>query len=160
MNLHISLSVSTCVDVLVSQYIEGLKSPQMLTRCGSALALGCLPQFMIHNKLKQVGLKCVYIFNPFDNSLSQCLGLNWWCICVYLLDPPRPPADVRCQPERREFYRGKERCSHSHFSVSVYGHLKFPILTFNVYLMIQTLCLKGPSALLFVSPVCLSIMLK
>uniref|UniRef100_A0A3P8S6M8 Tubulin-specific chaperone D n=1 Tax=Amphiprion percula TaxID=161767 RepID=A0A3P8S6M8_AMPPE len=41
-------------DVLVSQYIEGLKSAQMLTRCGSALALGCLPRFMIHSKLKQV----------------------------------------------------------------------------------------------------------
>ncbi|XP_060883388.1 tubulin-specific chaperone D [Labrus mixtus] len=41
-------------DVLVSQYIEGLKSPQMLTRCGSALALGCLPRFMIHGKLKQI----------------------------------------------------------------------------------------------------------
>uniref|UniRef100_A0A3Q3G3V6 Tubulin-specific chaperone D n=1 Tax=Labrus bergylta TaxID=56723 RepID=A0A3Q3G3V6_9LABR len=41
-------------DVLVSQYIEGLKSPQMLTRCGSALALGCLPSFMIHGKLKQI----------------------------------------------------------------------------------------------------------
>ncbi|XP_070704399.1 tubulin-specific chaperone D [Pempheris klunzingeri] len=40
-------------DVLVSQYIEGLKSPQMLTRCGSALALGCLPRFMIHSKLTQ-----------------------------------------------------------------------------------------------------------
>uniref|UniRef100_A0A4W6FZD4 Tubulin-specific chaperone D n=1 Tax=Lates calcarifer TaxID=8187 RepID=A0A4W6FZD4_LATCA len=43
-------------NVLVSQYIEGLKSPQMLTRCGSALALGCLPRFMIHSKLKQVCL--------------------------------------------------------------------------------------------------------
>ncbi|XP_071329122.1 tubulin-specific chaperone D isoform X2 [Trachinotus anak] len=41
-------------DVLVSQYIEGLKSPQTLTRCGSALALGCLPRFMIHGKLKQI----------------------------------------------------------------------------------------------------------
>ncbi|XP_075941982.1 tubulin-specific chaperone D isoform X1 [Anarhichas minor] len=41
-------------DVLVSQYIEGLKSHQMLTRCGSALALGCLPGFMIHGKLKQI----------------------------------------------------------------------------------------------------------
>ncbi|KAE8283277.1 Tubulin-specific chaperone D Beta-tubulin cofactor D Tubulin-folding cofactor D [Larimichthys crocea] len=41
-------------DVLVSQYTEGLKSPQMLTRCGSALALGCLPRFMIHGKLKQI----------------------------------------------------------------------------------------------------------
>eukprot|EP00064_Thunnus_orientalis_P012161 superscaffoldBa00001828_g12195 len=41
--------------VLVSQYTEGLKSPQILTRCGSALALGCLPRFMIHSKLKQAG---------------------------------------------------------------------------------------------------------
>ncbi|XP_042361024.1 tubulin-specific chaperone D isoform X2 [Plectropomus leopardus] len=41
-------------EVLVSQYTEGLKSPQMLTRCGSALALGCLPRFMIHSKLKQI----------------------------------------------------------------------------------------------------------
>ncbi|XP_051796853.1 tubulin-specific chaperone D isoform X1 [Acanthochromis polyacanthus] len=41
-------------DVLVSQYIEGLKSAQMLTRCGSALVLGCLPRFMIHSKLKQI----------------------------------------------------------------------------------------------------------
>uniref|UniRef100_A0A3Q3AKH8 Tubulin-specific chaperone D n=1 Tax=Kryptolebias marmoratus TaxID=37003 RepID=A0A3Q3AKH8_KRYMA len=41
--------------VLVSQYIEGLKSPQVLNRSGSALALGCLPRAMLHNKLKQVG---------------------------------------------------------------------------------------------------------
>uniref|UniRef100_A0A8D2ZHR4 Tubulin-specific chaperone D n=1 Tax=Scophthalmus maximus TaxID=52904 RepID=A0A8D2ZHR4_SCOMX len=44
-------------DVLVSQYIEGLNSQRMLTRCGSALALGCLPTFMIHGKLKQVCFK-------------------------------------------------------------------------------------------------------
>ncbi|XP_040046893.2 tubulin-specific chaperone D [Gasterosteus aculeatus] len=41
-------------DVLVSQYIEGLNSHQMFTRCGSALALGCLPGFMINSKLKQI----------------------------------------------------------------------------------------------------------
>ncbi|XP_028267765.1 tubulin-specific chaperone D isoform X2 [Parambassis ranga] len=41
-------------DVLVSQYIKGLKSTQIFTRCGSARALGCLPGFMIHSKLKQV----------------------------------------------------------------------------------------------------------
>lgn len=41
-------------NVLVSQYAEGLKSPQLLTRCGSALALGCLPRFMIQSKLKQI----------------------------------------------------------------------------------------------------------
>uniref|UniRef100_A0A3Q1JU41 Tubulin-specific chaperone D n=1 Tax=Anabas testudineus TaxID=64144 RepID=A0A3Q1JU41_ANATE len=90
-------------DVLVSQYIEGLKSPQMLTRCGSALALGCLPQFMIHNKLKQVGLKCVYIFNPFDNSLSQCLGLNWWCICAGVCAQGSPDSVV-CSENVAEVY--------------------------------------------------------
>uniref|UniRef100_A0A665URZ8 Tubulin-specific chaperone D n=1 Tax=Echeneis naucrates TaxID=173247 RepID=A0A665URZ8_ECHNA len=41
-------------DVLVSQYIEGLESPKTLTRCGAALALGCLPRFMIHGKVKQI----------------------------------------------------------------------------------------------------------
>uniref|UniRef100_A0A672IWM0 Tubulin-specific chaperone D n=1 Tax=Salarias fasciatus TaxID=181472 RepID=A0A672IWM0_SALFA len=52
--IYVCVCVCLCVDVLVSQYIEGLQSPQMLTRCGSALALGCLPAFMIHGKLKQV----------------------------------------------------------------------------------------------------------
>uniref|UniRef100_A0A8C6P5Q0 Tubulin-specific chaperone D n=1 Tax=Nothobranchius furzeri TaxID=105023 RepID=A0A8C6P5Q0_NOTFU len=42
-------------DALVSQYIGGLKSPQTLTRSGSALALSCLPTFMIRGKFKQVG---------------------------------------------------------------------------------------------------------
>ncbi|KAK5856207.1 hypothetical protein PBY51_007816 [Eleginops maclovinus] len=41
-------------DVLVSQYIDGLKSPQMFTRCGSALALGGLPRFMIGGKVTQI----------------------------------------------------------------------------------------------------------
>uniref|UniRef100_A0A3B5LYB4 Tubulin-specific chaperone D n=1 Tax=Xiphophorus couchianus TaxID=32473 RepID=A0A3B5LYB4_9TELE len=41
-------------DALISQYLEGLKSPQLLTRCGSARALGCLPRFMIQSKLKQI----------------------------------------------------------------------------------------------------------
>ncbi|KAM9392345.1 tubulin-specific chaperone D isoform 2-T2 [Pholidichthys leucotaenia] len=41
-------------DMLVSQYLEGLKNKEMLTRSGSALALGCLPRFMIHGKLKQI----------------------------------------------------------------------------------------------------------
>ena len=50
----VCLFVCTCLDILVSQYIEGLKSPQMLTRSGSALALGSLPKAMINNNLKQV----------------------------------------------------------------------------------------------------------
>lgn len=56
------LSLYAHVDQLVSQYTEGLKSQQMLTRCGSALALGCLPRFMIRSKLKQVCLENFYVF--------------------------------------------------------------------------------------------------
>ncbi|KAM4598518.1 tubulin-specific chaperone D [Polymixia lowei] len=41
-------------ETLVSQYIGGLKSTEVLTRCGSALALGCLPRFMIQSKLQQI----------------------------------------------------------------------------------------------------------
>uniref|UniRef100_A0A665UT82 Tubulin-specific chaperone D n=1 Tax=Echeneis naucrates TaxID=173247 RepID=A0A665UT82_ECHNA len=56
-------------DVLVSQYIEGLESPKTLTRCGAALALGCLPRFMIHGKVKQVSVQLCAHFRPFEISL-------------------------------------------------------------------------------------------
>uniref|UniRef100_A0A8K9XXD6 Tubulin-specific chaperone D n=1 Tax=Oncorhynchus mykiss TaxID=8022 RepID=A0A8K9XXD6_ONCMY len=36
------------------QMQAGLKSTEVLTRCGSALALGSLPRFMIHGKLHQI----------------------------------------------------------------------------------------------------------
>ncbi|XP_078140613.1 tubulin-specific chaperone D [Centroberyx gerrardi] len=60
-------------DVLVSQYIAGLKSPEMLTRCGSALALGCLPRFMIHSKLQQIlqGLQQARIVSQKDVSFAE-----------------------------------------------------------------------------------------
>ncbi|KAF3700092.1 Tubulin-specific chaperone D Beta-tubulin cofactor D Tubulin-folding cofactor D [Channa argus] len=60
-------------DVLVSQYIDGLKSPQMLIRCGSALALGSLPQFMIHGKLKQIfeGLKQMCTVSQKEHSFTE-----------------------------------------------------------------------------------------
>ncbi|XP_044187430.1 tubulin-specific chaperone D [Thunnus albacares] len=59
--------------VLVSQYTEGLKSPQILTRCGSALALGCLPRFMIHSKLKQIldGLQQMCIVSQKEGSFTE-----------------------------------------------------------------------------------------
>lgn len=72
--------VSACVDVLVSQYTEGLKSPQMLTRCGSALALGCLPRFMIHRKLKQVCWEALPVFRHCVSN-SLCI-YNVFCLCV------------------------------------------------------------------------------
>ncbi|CAL8303672.1 unnamed protein product [Merluccius merluccius] len=41
-------------DLLVSQYVAGLKSQEVLTRCSSALALGCLPKCMTQSKLQQI----------------------------------------------------------------------------------------------------------
>ncbi|KAM9783426.1 tubulin-specific chaperone D isoform 1-T8 [Syngnathus typhle] len=41
-------------SALVTRYTEELRSPQMLSRCSSALALGCLPGFMSRGKLKQI----------------------------------------------------------------------------------------------------------
>ncbi|KAK2833361.1 hypothetical protein Q5P01_017250 [Channa striata] len=60
-------------DVLVSQYVDGLKSPQMFVRCGSALALGCLPQFMIHSKLKQIfeGLQQICTVSQKEGSFTE-----------------------------------------------------------------------------------------
>uniref|UniRef100_A0A8C5C847 Tubulin-specific chaperone D n=1 Tax=Gadus morhua TaxID=8049 RepID=A0A8C5C847_GADMO len=47
-------------DLLVSQYVAGLKSPEVLTRSSSALALGCLPKCMARTRLQQVlGGACV-----------------------------------------------------------------------------------------------------
>uniref|UniRef100_A0A4W6G114 Tubulin-specific chaperone D n=1 Tax=Lates calcarifer TaxID=8187 RepID=A0A4W6G114_LATCA len=58
---------------MLSIYIEGLKSPQMLTRCGSALALGCLPRFMIHSKLKQIfeGLQQMCSVSQKEGSFTE-----------------------------------------------------------------------------------------
>uniref|UniRef100_A0A8C7XFX0 Tubulin-specific chaperone D n=1 Tax=Oryzias sinensis TaxID=183150 RepID=A0A8C7XFX0_9TELE len=60
-------------DVLVSQYTEGLKSPQILTRCGSARALGCLPKVMIHNKLSQIleGLEQMCTITQKEGSFTE-----------------------------------------------------------------------------------------
>ncbi|KAM3864487.1 tubulin-specific chaperone D [Diretmus argenteus] len=60
-------------DVLVSQYVAWLKSPEMLTRCGAALALGCLPRFMIHSKLQQIleGLQQTRIVSPKEVSFTE-----------------------------------------------------------------------------------------
>ncbi|XP_069005084.1 tubulin-specific chaperone D [Embiotoca jacksoni] len=60
-------------DVLVSQYIEWLESPQMFTRCGSALAIGCLPRFMVHGKLEQIvdGLQRMCAVSQKEGSFTE-----------------------------------------------------------------------------------------
>uniref|UniRef100_A0A8C4NV09 Tubulin-specific chaperone D n=1 Tax=Dicentrarchus labrax TaxID=13489 RepID=A0A8C4NV09_DICLA len=48
-------------------------SPQMLTRCGSALALGCLPRFMIQGKLMQIleGLQHMCTVSQKEGSFTE-----------------------------------------------------------------------------------------
>ncbi|KAF6727713.1 Tubulin-specific chaperone D [Oryzias melastigma] len=60
-------------DVLVSRYIEGLKSPQIPTRCGSARALGCLPRVMIQGKLNQIlkGLEQMCSITQEEGSFTE-----------------------------------------------------------------------------------------
>lgn len=51
---YLFTSICCHTDQLVSQYLSALESPEVLTRCGCALALGSLPPFMIHGKLQKV----------------------------------------------------------------------------------------------------------
>lgn len=139
--------VFTLVDFLVSQYIEGLKSTQMLTRCGSALALGCLPRFMIHSKLKQVCLEDVYIFLPFCFSLHHYLGIR----CCVFVCVRSSKASSRCAPSvRRRGVSQRRGEMQSEQLLSEYPYI------FLFYLVGPGLCLKSPSLslLFFVLPVC------
>ncbi|XP_033827733.1 tubulin-specific chaperone D [Periophthalmus magnuspinnatus] len=60
-------------NVLISQYIDGLQSPQMFTRCGSALALGALPTFLIHSKMKQIleGLRQMCVKSQKEGNFTE-----------------------------------------------------------------------------------------
>ncbi|XP_023684982.2 tubulin-specific chaperone D [Paramormyrops kingsleyae] len=60
-------------ETLVSQYIAALRSPEVLTRCGCALALGSLPRFMIQTKLQQVlaGLEATSRITQKDLSFTE-----------------------------------------------------------------------------------------
>uniref|UniRef100_A0A3B4CNB4 Tubulin-specific chaperone D n=1 Tax=Pygocentrus nattereri TaxID=42514 RepID=A0A3B4CNB4_PYGNA len=63
-------SVYVCTEQLVSQYLAALRSPEVLTRCGCALALGSLPRFMIHSKLQQV-VAHVHTHTYIDKSFAE-----------------------------------------------------------------------------------------
>uniref|UniRef100_A0A8C5E9M2 Tubulin-specific chaperone D n=1 Tax=Gouania willdenowi TaxID=441366 RepID=A0A8C5E9M2_GOUWI len=58
-------------ETQVSRYINGLQSAQLLVRCGSALALGCLPAFMIHGKVEQVYMKGMCVVTQKDRTFSE-----------------------------------------------------------------------------------------
>ncbi|XP_072299328.1 tubulin-specific chaperone D [Eucyclogobius newberryi] len=60
-------------NVLISQYIAGIHSPQMFRRCGSALALGALPTFFIQGKIKSIleGLRQMCVKSQREGNFTE-----------------------------------------------------------------------------------------
>ncbi|XP_061248410.1 tubulin-specific chaperone D isoform X5 [Bos javanicus] len=60
-------------EELVKLYLAELQSPEEMTRCGCALALGALPAFFLKGRLQQVlaGLRAVTHISPKDVSFAE-----------------------------------------------------------------------------------------
>uniref|UniRef100_A0AAA9U1Z4 Tubulin-specific chaperone D n=1 Tax=Bos taurus TaxID=9913 RepID=A0AAA9U1Z4_BOVIN len=60
-------------EELVKLYLAELQSPEEMTRCGCALALGALPAFFLKGRLRQVlaGLRAVTHISPKDVSFAE-----------------------------------------------------------------------------------------
>ncbi|XP_006869675.1 PREDICTED: tubulin-specific chaperone D [Chrysochloris asiatica] len=61
------------LDALMQQYLAELRSPEEMTRCGFALALGALPHFLLKGRLQQIlaGLRAVTRISPKDASFAE-----------------------------------------------------------------------------------------
>ncbi|XP_075418553.1 tubulin-specific chaperone D isoform X2 [Tenrec ecaudatus] len=61
------------LDALTQQYLTELQSPEEMTRCGFALALGALPSFFLKGRLQQVlaGLRATTRIDPQDASFAE-----------------------------------------------------------------------------------------
>uniref|UniRef100_A0A5G2QAV5 Tubulin-specific chaperone D n=1 Tax=Sus scrofa TaxID=9823 RepID=A0A5G2QAV5_PIG len=58
---------------LISRYLAQLQSPEEMTRCGFALALGALPRFFLKGQLQRVldGLRAVTRISPEDAGFAE-----------------------------------------------------------------------------------------
>ncbi|XP_031432213.1 tubulin-specific chaperone D [Clupea harengus] len=97
-------------EVLVSQYIEALKSPEVLTRCGCALALGSLPRFIIRTKLQQIveGLQLACAFSQkgvgfTESRRDAATALARVCVAVGV-DADGSPDCVLCAGNMQQVY--------------------------------------------------------
>ncbi|KAM6164683.1 tubulin-specific chaperone D [Rhynchocyon petersi] len=61
------------LDELTQQYLAELQSPEEMTRCGFALALGALPSSLLEGRLQQVlmGLRAVTHISPKDTRFAE-----------------------------------------------------------------------------------------
>ncbi|XP_052408578.1 tubulin-specific chaperone D [Carassius gibelio] len=103
-------------DQLVSQYLSGLMSPEVLTRCGCALALGSLPPFMIRGKLQEIlpGLQAACKFVQKAESKTEArrdaaTAISQVCVAVGVCAQGSPDR-VLCEGNIRPVYEALLGC--------------------------------------------------
>lgn len=103
-------------EELVSQYLSALQSPEVLTRCGCALALGSLPPFMIHGKLQQIlsGLQAACRVAQKGESLTEArrdaaTAMSQVCVAVGVCAQGRPD-QVLCEDNISAVYEALLGC--------------------------------------------------
>lgn len=103
-------------EELVSQYLSALQSPEVLTRCGCALALGSLPPFMIHGKLQQIlsGLQAACRVAQKGESLTEARrdaasAMSQVCVAVGVCAQGRPD-QVLCEDNISPVYEALLGC--------------------------------------------------
>ncbi|XP_051572413.1 tubulin-specific chaperone D-like [Myxocyprinus asiaticus] len=103
-------------EQLVSQYLSALESPEVMTRCGCALALGSLPSFMIHGKLQQIlsGLQAGCKVAKKEESLTEgrrdaAIAMSQVCLAVGVCAQGNPD-HVLCESNIRAVYEALLDC--------------------------------------------------
>uniref|UniRef100_A0A8C2HFQ7 Tubulin-specific chaperone D n=1 Tax=Cyprinus carpio TaxID=7962 RepID=A0A8C2HFQ7_CYPCA len=99
-------------DQLVSQYLSALMSPEVLTRCGCALALGSLPPFMIRGKLQKVRLHNVSLAQVCSQTEARrdaATAMSQVCVAVGVCAQGSPDR-VLCEGNIRPVYEALLGC--------------------------------------------------
>uniref|UniRef100_A0A8C1MYQ6 Tubulin-specific chaperone D n=1 Tax=Cyprinus carpio TaxID=7962 RepID=A0A8C1MYQ6_CYPCA len=114
LGVHVLLAIyclftSICchTDQLVSQYLSALMSPEVLTRCGCALALGSLPPFMIRGKLQKVRLHNVS--SAQVSRRDAATAMSQVCVAVGVCAQGSPDR-VLCEGNIRPVYEALLGC--------------------------------------------------
>ncbi|XP_067237533.1 tubulin-specific chaperone D [Chanodichthys erythropterus] len=103
-------------EQLISQYLLALESPEVMTRCGCALALGSLPPFMIHGKLQQIlpGLQAACRVAQKQESRTEArrdaaTAMSQVCVAVGVCAQGSPDR-VLCEGNIRPVYEALLGC--------------------------------------------------
>uniref|UniRef100_A0A8C2EH33 Tubulin-specific chaperone D n=1 Tax=Cyprinus carpio TaxID=7962 RepID=A0A8C2EH33_CYPCA len=95
------------------QYLSALMSPEVLTRCGCALALGSLPPFMIRGKLQKVRLHNVSLAQVSESQTEArrdaATAMSQVCVAVGVCAQGSPDR-VLCEGNIRPVYEALLGC--------------------------------------------------